>query len=165
MNDRVLEKHGGEISATQASAAELRLWLRLLTCSTLVEKRLRTMLAAEFGSTLPRFDVLAALDRAEQGLTMGALSRALLVSNGNVTALVQTLVREGLVETLPSETDRRASIVRLTPAGQTAFIAQAGRHHALIGRLFKGLSARERTELHALLGRLKASLGASGEFQ
>jgi DNA-binding MarR family transcriptional regulator len=159
----VLEKHGGEDFGA-ASANELRLWLRLLSCSTLVEKRLRTMLARDFGSTLPRFDVLAALDRAEDGLTMGSLSRVLLVSNGNVTALVQTLTREGLVETIPSSTDRRAMIVRLTIRGREAFRMLAEQHHALIHRLFGGLSASEVEELYALLGRLKESLASSGEL-
>jgi DNA-binding MarR family transcriptional regulator len=159
----VLEKHGGELVGA-ASANELRLWLRLLSCSTLVEKRLRTMLARDFGSTLPRFDVLAALDRAQDGLTMGSLSRALLVSNGNVTALVQTLTREGLVETIPSSTDRRAMIVRLTTKGKKAFRMQAEKHHALIHRLLGGLAPSDVEELYALLGRLKESLASSGEL-
>ena len=73
----------------------VRLWLRLLSCAMIVEKRLKRRFADQFGTTLPRFDVLAALDRAPDGLTMGALSRALLVSNGNVTALVRTLVGDG----------------------------------------------------------------------
>jgi DNA-binding MarR family transcriptional regulator len=161
----ILEKHGGTLAASIAGAGadDLRLWLRLLSVCTFVEKRLRTMLSAEFGATLPRFDVLAALDRAGDGLTMGALSRQLLVSNGNVTALVQALLRDGLVESLPSTTDRRASIVRLTPAGRAAFTVQARRHHALIAAMFARLSAGEVETLHALLGRVKQSLAESDE--
>lgn len=161
----LLEKHEGDLA--EESRDQLRLWLRLLSCAMVVDKRLRAMLATEFDTTLPRFDVLAALERAgsrgEDGLTMGQLSRALLVSNGNVTALVQTLVREGAVETLPSPTDRRASVVRLTPAGAEGFAAQAARHHGMIEALFAGLSPADSKALYRLLGRLKASIAANGE--
>ncbi len=159
----LLEKHDG-LLASGAAADDLRLWLRMLSVSMLVEKRLRAMFQAEFATTLPRFDVLAALDRAPDGLTMGGLSRQLLVSNGNVTALVQALARDGLVETVQSDTDRRASVVRLTAAGRAAFEAQAGRHHELVARMFAGLSAGEVRATHGLLGRLKQSLAESGEL-
>jgi DNA-binding MarR family transcriptional regulator len=161
------EKHDGEFARAADRRAQLRLWLRMLSCTMVVDKRLRTMLATEFATTLPRFDVLAALDRAAGsalgGLTMGQLSRALLVTNGNVTALVQTLRRDGLVETLPSRTDRRASIVRLTAAGARAFRAQAQRHHGTIAQLFDGLGPRETEALYQLLGHLKTSIAASGD--
>jgi DNA-binding MarR family transcriptional regulator len=162
----LLEKHDGDFALSQDARAQLRLWLRMLSLTMVIDKRLRALLAARFDTTLPRFDVLAALDRAREsevgGLTMGQLSRVLLVSNGNVTALVQTLVREGQVETLPSAQDRRASIVRLTPAGQQAFRAQAEHHHAMIGGLFAGLDADETRALYQLLGRLKSSIAGAG---
>ncbi len=161
------EKHDGDFALSQDGQVQLRLWLRMLSCTMVIDKRLRAMLGAAFDTTLPRFDVLAALDRAEEtelgGLTMGQLSRMLLVSNGNVTALVQTLVREGQVETLPFASDRRAQIVRLTPAGKQAFRAQAERHHAMIGQLFAGLGPQETQALYQLLGRLKSSIAASGD--
>lgn len=163
------EKHDGDFALSADAQTQLKLWLRMLSLTMVVDKRLRAMLGAVFDTTLPRFDVLAALDRAAEtelgGLTMGQLSRMLLVSNGNVTALVQTLVREGQVETLPSASDRRASIVRLTPQGREAFLAQADRHHAMIGRLFAGLDTAETQALYQLLGRLKSSIAASGDAQ
>ncbi len=155
------EKHDGDFQVA-ADRDQLRLWLRMLSCTMVIDKKLRAMLAAEFGTTLPRFDVLAALERAPAGLGMGQLSRALLVSNGNITALVQALVREGQVETLPSPVDRRASVVRLTPAGAEAFRAQAGRHHGMIADLFAGLDASEAQTLYRMLGRVKMSIAASG---
>lgn len=157
------EKHDGEMALAADRQDQLRLWLRMLSCTMVVDKKLRAMLATNFDTTLPRFDILAALDRAPDGLTMGQLSRALLVSNGNVTALVQTLVREGQAETLPSPTDRRASIVRLTPAGAASFRTQAEHHHRLIATLFAGLKPRESQELYRLLGRLKAAIATAGD--
>jgi DNA-binding MarR family transcriptional regulator len=154
------EKHGGALDRAGGPDDRLRLWLRLLSVSTLIEKRLRAMLATH-DTTLPRFDVLAQLDRHREGLAMGQLSKALLVSNGNVTPVVQALVREGLVETAPSPTDRRAAIVRLTPAGLDAFRGQADAHHALVDRLLAGLEAGNVAALHALLGAVKASLAAA----
>ncbi len=161
----IAEKHDGDIAPDLAAGSaprdRIRLWLRMLSCTMVIDKQLRALLQAEFGTTLPRFDVLAALDRAPDGLSMGQLSRALLVSNGNVTALVQALVRDGLIESLPSPTDRRAAVVRLTPAGSAAFRAQAARHHALVGALLGGLDRHEADRLYQLLGRVKASIAAA----
>ena len=131
------EKHDGALDPR----ANVRLWLRLLSCAMTIEKRLKRRLGDRFATTLPRFDVLAALDRHPDGMTMGALSRALLVSNGNVTAVVQTLVRDGQAALRASPADRRASIVALTPAGRSAFIAMAAAHHDWIDDWLAGLDA------------------------
>jgi DNA-binding MarR family transcriptional regulator len=148
------EKHGGALAGRQS----VRLWLRLLSCTTVIEKRLRRGLARGHATTLPRFDVMAALERHPEGLRMSELSRELLVSNGNVTGLVQSLLGEGLVELLPVAGDRRASLARLTDQGRTAFAALSAAHHASIDAMFADLSAYERYALYDLLGRLKSSL-------
>lgn len=153
------EKHDG----APGGRAEVRLWLRLLSCAMVVEKRLKRRFADQFGTTLPRFDVLAALDRHPDGITMGALSRSLLVSAGNVTLLVQALGAEELVRIAPSPTDRRASIVTLTPKGATHFAELAGAHHQWVAGMFDGLSRQQRDLLFDLLGAAKLSIGASRE--
>jgi DNA-binding MarR family transcriptional regulator len=155
------EKHGGDLGRAGAQREQVRLWLRLLSCAMAVDKRLRAMLAAEHATTLPRFDILAALARAPGGLTMSELSAALLVSNGNVTALVRALARDGLVACATGNADRRVQLVTLTASGRRAFEAQALAHHALIGRLFAQLTPADTQALHALLGRLKASVAAA----
>jgi len=94
---------------------ELRLWLRMLTCTTLIENEVRRRLREAFDITLPRFDVLAQLDRSPEGMTLGELSQRMMVSNGNMTGLVDRLVEQGLLRRRPSPTDRRAQIVSLTP--------------------------------------------------
>ena len=114
----VIEKLGGGAPHSKQS---LRLWLKLLSCTTVIENWLRNRLRAEFGTTLPRFDVLAALDRHPEGLRMGELSRYLLVSNGNVTGIVQRLEEEGLIEREQAPNDRRAIRVRLSPKGRALF--------------------------------------------
>src|SRR5437879_5214021 len=115
-------------SATKSSAANddrdrLRLWLRLLKCSNMVESRVRGRLREEFDTTLPRFDMLAQLDASDsdQGLTMGELSRRLMVTNGNLTGLTERLVKERLVSRSVSPDDRRSQRVRLTANGRRAF--------------------------------------------
>jgi DNA-binding MarR family transcriptional regulator len=115
--------------------ARLRLWVRLLRLSRSVEGELRERLKARFATTLPRFDVMAALWRAPGGMMMGELSRFLLVSNGNVTGIVERLVADGLVERIAREGDRRASVVRLTDAGRAAFAAMAEAHAEWIDEL------------------------------
>lgn len=149
-------------TATDDDRSALRLWLRLLACTNLLERELRGRLRTHFDSTLPRFDVLAQLDAAARdggpGLTMSALSRQLMVTNGNLTGLVERLVQERLVSRAPSPTDRRAQVVRLTPAGRRALEAMTPEHRRWIDELFAGLSPDERATLHELLGRLRSSI-------
>jgi len=136
---------------------QLRLWLRLLTCANPVEREVRSRLRARFGITLPRFDLLAQLDRAPDGLTMGELSERLMVSNGNVTGLTDRLVAEGLVRRTPAAHDRRTQTVRLTTAGKAAFDAMTPVHEGWIDELFGDLDGEDMAALHDLLGRLKTS--------
>lgn len=154
---RLREKHEGAYD----ERASLRLWLRLLSCTMVIEKRLQRRLAARFGSTLPRFDALAALDRHPEGLTMSALSQALLVSNGNVTGLVRGLVAEGYVEVEASPEDGRVSIARLSEGGRAHFAVAAAVHQQWIEEMFGGLGGEEREALHALLGTLKESISTA----
>ncbi len=144
-----------ESALARGDRLEVRLWLRLLTCSSLIERRVRRHLAREFAITLPRFDLLAQLDRAPEGLTMGALSQRLMVSNGNVTGLVGRLAREGLVAREAPARDRRRARVRLTQAGKRAFDAITPAHARWIDEAMRGLRRGEMAQLHALLGRLK----------
>ena len=138
--------------------ASVRTWLRLLSCATIIEKRLRRGFARSHGTTLPRFDVMAALERHPTGLRLGDLSKELLVSNGNVTGLVQSLKADGLVELVPVANDRRASLARLTDGGRRHFKMLSAAHHGWVDDMLQGLDASERQALHDLLGRLKLSL-------
>jgi DNA-binding MarR family transcriptional regulator len=139
----------------------LRLWLRLLTCTCLIESSVRSELRRDFGCTLPRFDFLSQLERHPGGLRMGELSRRMMVTGGNVTGIADQLVKEGLVTREAPPDDRRAFVVRLTPAGRKAFLRMAEAHEAWVVRLFAGLSAPERRQLHALLAKLKESVSSS----
>src|SRR5262245_26239746 len=105
--------------------AELRLWLRLLTCTTLIEGEVRSRLREVFDVTLPRFDLMAQLDKAPAGMTLGELSQRMMVSNGNVTGLAERLVAQGLVERRTAPNDRRAQLVNLTAEGRRAFRSMA----------------------------------------
>ena len=149
-----------ETSLTKDDRLDLRVWFRLLTCATLIGRSVRQGLREEFGITLPKFDLLSQLDRADEGLTMGELSRRLMVTNGNVTGLIDRLVTEGLVARQPAPHDRRAQLVRLTPAGKQAFDAMIPKHQDFIAERFDGLSRTELAELHRLLGKLKISFEA-----
>ena len=133
----------------------LRLWLRLLTCTQLVEKRLRSALREQFDTTLPRFDLMAQLERVPEGLRMNELSRRLMVTGGNVTGITDQLVAEGLVERHPVEGDRRAFRVRLTDTGRQSFHAMARAHEGWIVDAFAGLGPDDMATLHRLLGQVK----------
>jgi DNA-binding MarR family transcriptional regulator len=149
----IREKHDGALDG----GSSVRLWLRLLSCTMAIEKDVQRRLGLK-GATLARFDVLAALDRHPDGMNMGALSRALLVSNGNVTQLVQRLAKDGLVGITASPEDRRASIVRLTPEGRAEFATLAAAHHDWVDALLAGMDAAEREILYSALGALKRSI-------
>jgi DNA-binding MarR family transcriptional regulator len=147
-----------ESAASQDAKLELKLWLRLLTCTSLIEREVRARLRARFGTTLPRFDLLAALHRTAEGLTMGELSSHLMVTNGNVTGLVDSLVRDGFVERAADPGDRRRLTIRLTQAGRRDFAAMAAAHERWIDELFAGLGRQDMARLQDLLGRLKHSV-------
>ena len=138
--------------------AELRLWLRLLTCTNMVESLIRTRLRQRFDATLPRFDLLAQLDKTPDGLTLGELSRRMMVSNGNVTGLVERLTAQGLIERLPHATDRRAATVRLTDAGRRDFAVMAHEHEVWVAEAFAGLAPGDVTALMRGLADLKQSV-------
>ena len=141
---------------------ELKVWLRLLTCTTLIERDVRQNLRERFDATIARFDLLSQLDRAPKGLTMGELSSRLMVTNGNVTGLTDALVREGLVSRAPEPGDRRSLRIRLTAAGKQFFDAMTPVHERWIDRLMAGLTRAEMAHLLELLGKLKQSLAPTG---
>ncbi|MFM7330492.1 MAG: MarR family winged helix-turn-helix transcriptional regulator [Brachymonas sp.] len=138
-------------------ADELRLWLRLLSCTQHIERHVRTALREQFDTTLPRFDLMAQLERAPEGLKMNELSRRLMVTGGNITGITDQLVAEGLVERTSVEGDRRAYLVRLTAAGLKSFVHMAKAHEEWICQAFEGLSPKEIAQLHKLLGQVKDS--------
>jgi DNA-binding MarR family transcriptional regulator len=133
----------------------LRIWLRLLTCTQLIERQVRSRLRGQFASTLPRFDLMAQLERQRDGLKMNELSRMLMVTGGNVTAIVDQLEHEGLVERFEAPEDRRAWLIRLTSAGRKSFAEMARAHEEWIVELLAGLSRREQEELLKLLAKVK----------
>ena len=144
-----------ETRATSDDHHALRLWLRLYACTSLVESRVRRRLQARFGTTLPRFDLMAQLDRSPQGLRMSELSSRLMVTGGNVTGLTDSLEEEGLVVRESDGADRRALRVKLTREGRRVFRAMATEHERWIAELFAGLSAREARSLAERLHTLK----------
>ncbi|MEO1223466.1 MAG: MarR family transcriptional regulator [Pseudomonadota bacterium] len=141
-----------------SGAAEVRLWLRLLACTNEIEGELRRRLRQSFDVTLPRFDFMAQLDRAPEGLTMGQISRSMMVTNGNVTGIAERLAAEGLIERRTSPDDKRTVRVTLTEAGRRAFAGIAAVHHDWVADLFDGLGDDERDQLANLLARLKTSV-------
>ena len=140
--------------AEPLSKQRLRLWLRMLRTTRCVEAELREQLRLEFDTTLPRFDVMAALARkeaGEAGMTMTALSRHLLVSNGNVTGIVDRLVQDGLAVRTTSEADRRTTYVRLSDSGTRRFAVMAATHERWIDELLGDLDQADIDKLQALL--------------
>lgn len=140
---------------TDISKARLRLWIRLYRAARHIETELRERLRREFDVTLPRFDVLAALYRSPDGMLMTELSRALMVSNGNVTGIVDRLVGEGLIRRSRRNGDRRTSIVRLTPEGDRYFERIARAHERWVDELLGAFAPQEVEQLSALLKPLK----------
>ncbi len=144
-----------EVRAHADHHASLRLWLRLLSATTRIEDTIRQRLREQFDITLPRFDLMAQLEREPQGLLMSELSRRMMVTGGNVTAIVDQLEKEQLVQRQPQPGDRRAFAVHLTPAGREAFAAMASAHESWVVELLSPLPAQQQEQLHQLLGTLK----------
>ena len=145
-----------------AEHLRLRLWVRLLRAVRPIEAELRRRLDREFGVTLPKFDVMAALARREAGMTMTEVSRFLMVSNGNVTGLVDRLVAEGLVMRIANEKDRRATFVRLTPKGLRLFATMAEAHERWVNEVLASFSDEESETMIGLLGALRVEAHTGG---
>jgi DNA-binding MarR family transcriptional regulator len=138
----------------------LRVWLRMLGATTIMQKLIQNYLKVRFDSTLPRFDVMSALDRQDGPITMSELSDKLLVSNGNVSGLVSRLVKDGMMTREVDPHDRRTQRVELSSTGREAFHAMAIEHEKLVDSLFSDLSDAQMEELLHLTTILNATLHA-----
>lgn len=139
----------------------LRLWLRMLTCCNLIETEIRTRLRTEFDTTLPRFDLMAQLQRAPKGMKMGELSRHMMVTNGNITGITDQLEKEGLVVRTKVESDRRSSVLKLTPLGKKTFTRMARAHESWVKGMFGEMPDASRNALFQSLGELKLQVVAT----
>src|ERR1700742_4658938 len=144
-------------------ADELRMWLRLLTCTTLIEWAVRSCLRERFDVTLPRFALMAQLDRAPDGMTLSDVSKRMMVSNGNVTGLVERLAESGNLDRRTSDSDRRGQVIRLTKAGRAEFRKMAAEHETWFADIFSDLAPKDVRELMRLLAKTKASAQKSAQ--
>ncbi|MEO0410499.1 MAG: MarR family winged helix-turn-helix transcriptional regulator [Pseudomonadota bacterium] len=148
------EKHDG----APHSKLSLRLWLRMLSCVMVIEKQVRRQLIDQFGTTLPRFDLMAALERRPDGMVMSELSKSLMVSSGNVTSVVDRLIEDGFVSRTTAQNDRRSIIVKLTAKGRREFNRMANAHEEWFDKLFSDMSDYEIERLLVRLGDLRSSV-------
>jgi DNA-binding MarR family transcriptional regulator len=151
---------GHEARSSRGDHAALKLWLRMLACTTQIEDEIRKRLRMRFDISLPRFDYMAQLYRQPEGLKMSELSRYLMVTGGNVTGVTDELEREGLVSRKNNPADRRAWIVCLTARGRDTFETMAQEHEQWILELFSGLSSDTVQRLYSQLGTLRVQLVA-----
>ena len=154
---------GHEARAHADDHMDLKIWLRLLACSTQIEQQIRQHLREHFGTSLPRFDYLAQLERHPDGLRMNQLSSYLMVTGGNVTGLTDQLAKEGLVRRTEDPADRRSWRVALTPRGRKDFAAMAVEHEGWLNEMFAGIGAADKAALYEQLARLRVHLARRQE--
>jgi DNA-binding MarR family transcriptional regulator len=159
----ILDSETKAVELPEDHGNELRLWLRLLTCTTLIEGEVRSRLRERFDVTLPRFDLMAQLDKAPEGMTLSDVSKRMMVSNGNVTGLVERLVESGHLDRRTSDSDRRAQVIRLTKIGRAEFRKMAAEHETWIADIFSDLTPKDVRELMRLLAKTKASAQKSAK--
>ncbi len=148
---------------TQDHHQSLKLWLRMLSCTVRIENEIRSRLRATFDITLPRFDLMAQLERYPEGLRMGELSKRMMVTGGNITGITDQLENEGLVVRVADPKDRRAYAVKLTAAGRSAFAAMAEVHERWVAELLKDISPQDKGQLIELLSQMKQHLNVSDD--
>src|SRR5271155_5016730 len=153
----ILDSETKAVETPEDHDNELRLWLRLLTCTTLIEGEVRGRLRERFDVTLPRFDLMAQLDKVPDGMTLSDVSKRMMVSNGNVTGLVERLVESGHLDRRTSESDRRVQVIRLSKIGRGEFLKMAGEHESWIADIFSDLTPKDVRELMRLLAKTKGS--------
>ena len=158
----IAEKPRENSIARPVGKQRLRLWIRLLRAARAIEAELRERLRREFAVTLPQFDVMAALARNESGMSMTELSRMLMVSNGNVTGIIDRLAAEKLVSRQAPANDRRSYIVRLTPKGASQFWVMAKAHEGWVNKLLSDMGAAEAETLIRQLDRLTTHVRSGG---
>jgi len=149
-----------ETRLTKDHHLSLKLWLRMLSTTVMIENEIRNRLRAEFDITLPRFDLMAQLERHPDGLRMGELSKRMMVTGGNITGITDQLEQEDLVMRVTDKQDRRAYSVKLTSAGRKAFKTMASVHEAWVAELFSGLDVEQKTQMISLLSSVKSDLSA-----
>ena len=154
-------KEKSKESAANHSKASLRTWLRLLSCETVIEQHLRTLLRQNFSITLPQFDVLSELERAGDPLTMSQLSKELMVSNGNVTGVIDRLEKTGFAKRVRAEHDRRVQYIELTTKGRKEFNKMASQHEKWLADLLSDLTLAEMGKLQDLLLKTRQSVSAN----
>jgi DNA-binding MarR family transcriptional regulator len=147
-----------DLETRGADHQDLRLWLRIMAVHKLISNEVRRRLRVSFDMSLSRFDLLAQLDSAKDGLRMGEISRRLMVTTGNITGLTDELEADGLVERTVDPRNRRAFLVRLTPKGKKAFRAAAKVNEEWIAEFFSVLSARDKKMMFEIFGAQKAFL-------
>ena len=143
----------------EQSKESLRTWLRLLSCEAVIEQQLRSLLRQKFAITLPQFDVLSELERAGDPLTMSQLSKELMVSNGNVTGVIDRLEKSGFVKRERAEHDRRVQYIDLTKKGRRDFNKMAASHERWLAEMLSGLSPTDMKNLQRLLLKARQSVG------
>ena len=153
----ILDSETKAIELPEDHRDEIRLWLRLLTCTTLIEGEVRSRLRERFDVALPRFDLMAKLDKVPEGMTLSDVSKRMMVSNGNVTGLVERLVESGHIDRRTSDSDRRVQVISLTKAGRAEFRKMAAEHELWISDMFADLTPKDVRELMRLLAKTKGS--------
>ena len=159
--NRPAESHGESDLATRLTQdhhQSLKLWLRMLSCTVRIENEIRSRLRTTFDITLPRFDLMAQLERHPEGLRMGELSKRMMVTGGNITGITDQLEQEQLVQRVPDQKDRRVFTVRLTEAGRRTFAEMAVVHEGWIADLLKDMSPEDKGHLIGLLSQMKQHL-------
>ncbi|MYN07438.1 MarR family winged helix-turn-helix transcriptional regulator [Pseudoduganella aquatica] len=145
---------------TQEHHQSLKLWLRMLSCTVKIENEIRSRLRTTFGITLPRFDLMAQLERHPEGLRMGELSKRMMVTGGNITGITDQLEQENLVMRVPDPKDGRAYSVKLTQEGRSAFARMAAVHESWVAELLQPMPAADKGQLIDLLSQMKRHLNA-----
>ncbi|SHH14660.1 MarR family winged helix-turn-helix transcriptional regulator [Massilia sp. CF038] len=167
MHDTLEQKEGADLDLasrlTQDHHQSLKLWLRMLSCTVRIENEIRSRMRATFDITLPRFDLMAQLERYPQGLRMGELSRRMMVTGGNITGITDQLEQEKLVVRVPDQKDRRVYTVKLTEAGRRAFADMAVVHEGWIAELLQDMSSDDKGQLITLLSQMKQHLTAADD--
>ncbi|WP_117194762.1 MarR family winged helix-turn-helix transcriptional regulator [Rhizobium terrae] len=142
------------------SKPELRLWLRMLSTTKLITAEIRRRLRNEFGATLPQFDLMAQLYREKEGLRLGELSKRTMVTNGNVTGLVERLEADGYVQRVTPDGDRRVTVAKLTEAGTTLFAAMAAAHESWLQDMMADVDPPMIPALWSEIGAVKSSVSS-----
>ena len=137
----------------------LKLCIELIRCSSQLDRIIDRNLRSKFGQSISRFDLLAQLQRVgESGLSIGELGKRLISAKGNITGLINRMIKDELLLKTAKIGDRRSFNIKASAKGSQLFKQMADSHAQWVYELFADIDLESMNNMTYLLGDIRGAL-------